>query len=56
MIPHRLIEAVVIFVFAVAAAGQLPRLIKTIQIAQYKLLKESQSSNWGKPLLLPVKK
>ena len=52
----KLIEAAVIFVFMAAAAGQLPRLVKTAKIAQYKLLKESQSSNWGKPFLLPVKK
>jgi hypothetical protein len=56
MIPQKLIEAVVIFVFMVAATGQLPRFVKNLQIAQYKLLKESQSSNWGKPMLLPIKK
>ncbi len=54
MIPNKLIEAVVIFVFMMAAAGQLPKLIKTVQIAQYQVLKASQSSKWGKPLLLPI--
>lgn len=51
MIPNKLIEAAVAIVFAMAATGQLPKFIRTVQIAQYKLLKESQSSNWGKPLL-----
>ena len=56
MIPNKLIEAVVIFVFLAAAAGQLPRLIKTVQIAQYKLLKDSQASKWPKAMLLPIRK
>lgn len=52
MIPNKLIDAVVIFVLMIAAAGQLPKFLKTVQVAQYKLLKESQSSNWGKSMLL----
>ncbi len=56
MIPNKLIEAVVIFVFMAAAAGQLPRLIKTVQIAQYELLKDSQASKWPKAMLLPIRK
>ena len=56
MIPSKLIEAVVIFVFVTAAAGQLPRLIKTLRIAQIRVLSESHTSNWGKPYLPPSKK
>jgi hypothetical protein len=52
MIPNKLIEAVVIYVFAAAAAGQLPGLVKKVQLAQIKILKESRSSNWGKPPFL----
>jgi hypothetical protein len=56
VIPNKLIEAVVIFVFmAAAAAGQLPKLIQTVQVAQYKLLKDSQTPKWGKAMLLPVR-
>ena len=51
MVPNKLIEAVVVFVFMAAAAGQLPRLIKTVQIAQYKLLKDSHASKWPKAML-----
>ena len=54
MIPSKLIETVVIFVFMAAAAGQLPRLIKTVRVAQFQLLKDSQSSKWGRAMLLPV--
>lgn len=54
MIPVKLIEAVVIFVFIVAAAGQLPKFIQAVQVAQYRLLKESQASKWGRAMLLPI--
>lgn len=56
MIPNKLIESAVIIACMAAAAGRLPQLVKAIHVAQYKLLKESRSSNWGKPLLLPIKK
>lgn len=56
MIPQKLIEAVVIFVFAAAAMGQLPRLLTTVRVAQFQVLKASQSSHWGKPMLLPIQK
>lgn len=52
MIPRKLIEATVIFVFMVAATGHLPELIKQVRIAQLYILKASQSSNWGTPFVL----
>lgn len=55
MIPSKLIEAVVIFVLLTAAAGQLPRLTKTLRIAQIRVLSESLSSNWSKQYL-PTRK
>lgn len=36
-----------------ASTGQLPKIIREVHIAQLKLLKESQSKNWGRALLLP---
>ena len=36
-----------------ASTGQLPKAIRAIQIAQLKLLKESQASKWPKAALLP---
>ena len=56
MIPNKLIESAVIIACMAAASGHLPQLVKAIHVAQYKLLKDAQSSNWGKPLLLPIKK
>ncbi len=35
-----------------ASTGQLPKTIKAVQIAQLKLLKESQASKWPKATLL----
>jgi hypothetical protein len=32
-----------------ATTGQLPRVTRAVQIAQLKLLKESQASKWPKP-------
>jgi hypothetical protein len=52
---NRLVDAALIVVLIAAAAGQLPRLVHTVRVAQLQLLKDSQSSKWGRPLLLPVR-
>lgn len=51
---NRLIEAGLVVVMAAAAVGQLPRLVQTVRVAQLQLLKDSQSSKWGAPFLLPI--
>jgi hypothetical protein len=38
-----------------ASTGQLPRVIKTIQVAQLQILKQSQTSEWGKAFLIPIR-
>ena len=38
------------------STGQLPRIIKAVRIAQLHLIKDSQSSSWGRAMLLPVTK
>ncbi|MCB9073133.1 MAG: hypothetical protein H6623_05895 [Bdellovibrionaceae bacterium] len=53
---NRLIEAALVVVLAAAAVGQLPRLVQTVRVAQLQLLKDSQSSKWGRPMLIPVHK
>ena len=53
---NKLIEKAVILAMLAAATGQLPRITRAVQIAQLHLLKESQSSHWGRALLLPVTK
>ena len=54
IIPQRLIQTAVAVVMLAAATGQLPKLIRAVQIAQLQLLKESQASKWGRPMLLPT--
>lgn len=56
MIPNKLIQTAVAAALLAAATGQLPKFIQTVRVAQYQLLKDSQASKWGKPMLLPVKK
>lgn len=48
MVPQKLIQYAVVVALAFAAVGQLPRLVKYSRIQTLKVLKESQSSNWGK--------
>ncbi len=55
-IPSKLIQAAVATALLAAATGQLPKFIRTVRVVQYQLLKDSQASKWGKPMLLPVKK
>lgn len=52
---NKLIAAAMTAALSAAATGQLPRLIQTVQLAQLQLLKDSQSSKWGKPFMLPSK-
>lgn len=51
---NKLVEAALIAVLLAAAVGQLPRLNQAIRVAQIQLLKDSQSSKWGRVLLLPA--
>jgi hypothetical protein len=53
---NKLIDAALIVVLAAAACGQIPKLVQTARIAQLQILKDSRSSNWGHPLLLPKSK
>lgn len=56
MIPNRLIEAIVLFAFMALATGQLPKLIRAVQVAQYEVLEGSKASTWEKLSLLPERK
>jgi hypothetical protein len=48
----KLVEAAFIVDLGFAAARQLPYFVKEVRIAQLQLIKDSQSSHWGKALLL----
>jgi len=50
------IKVVAILTLIAAGTGKLPRLVRAVQIAQLKLLKQSQSASWGKAILLPPSK
>lgn len=52
---NKLAEAALIIVLIAAAAGQLPRLVQTVRVAQLQLIKDSQSSKWGQVFLLREK-
>ncbi len=49
---EKLAQAAVAAVMISAATGQLPKLVREVQIAQFKLLKDSQESNWGRVMLI----
>jgi hypothetical protein len=53
---NKAIQVAAIIAILLAATGQLPRAVKAVQIAQLRLLKESQSASWGKALVLPMKR
>ena len=52
---EKLAQAAVATVMISAATGQLPKLVREVQLAQCKLLKDSQASKWGRATLLPVR-
>lgn len=52
---EKVISIVAALAIWAASTGQLPKMIREVQIAQLKLLKESQSKSWGSALLLPTK-
>jgi len=52
---NKAIQVVAVFVVLAASTGQLPRLVRQVQLAQLHLLKASQSSSWGHLPLLPTK-
>lgn len=51
---NKLIEGALIVVLLAAAVGQLPRLVQTARVAQLQLIRDSQSSKWGRAMLLPM--
>jgi hypothetical protein len=49
----KLISIAVTATFLAASTGQLPRLLKTVRIAQAILILDSQASKWPKAMTLP---
>lgn len=48
---NKMIEFSMAAVLAAAVTGQLPKLVYRIRVAQIQILKDSQTSKWGKPFL-----
>lgn len=48
----KLISISVTLAVLTVSTGQLPRVLKAVRVAQLQLIKESQASKWGTPLLL----
>lgn len=38
------------------SSGRLPQILHAVRVAQLQLLKESQTSNWGRAMLFPIPK
>jgi len=51
-----LIKLAVILGVGAAISGQLPKIIYHLRLAQLELIKESQASKWGTPVLFTNKK
>lgn len=49
---EKLISIAVMLAVLGASAGQLPRMIRAVQIAELHLIQDSQSSKWGRAMLL----
>jgi hypothetical protein len=53
---NKVIELAAILAILAASTGQLPHLIREVQVAQLHLLKASQTKRWGQALLFPHEK
>ena len=49
-----LISIAVALTMMAFATGNLPRITFMMKLVQLQLIKDSQASKWGQPLLLPV--
>lgn len=52
---EKLISLAAALAIAAASTGQLPRIVHAVRVAQLQLIKESQASKWGIPLLMPLR-
>ena len=52
----QLIQVGAILAGLAVSSGHLPQILHTVQVAQLKLTKASQTSSWGQALLLPDSK
>jgi hypothetical protein len=48
----KIIEIAVALALVASATGQLPKVIRRVQLAEVKLLQESNTSSWGKLMII----
>jgi hypothetical protein len=48
----KIIEIAVALALVASATGQLPKVIRQVQLAEVKLLQESKTSSWGKLMII----
>lgn len=53
---EKLIPLAIALAISATASGRLPQIIREIQIAQFRLVKDSRSSKWVPAMLLPTLK
>jgi hypothetical protein len=49
----KLISVAATLAVLAASTGQLPKILRKVQLAQLHLIKDSQASKWPKAMLLP---
>lgn len=49
---EKLISIAVALAFLAASTGQLPRIVHAVRGAQIQLIKDSQASKWGTPIMM----
>ena len=48
----KIIEIAVALAIVASATGQLPKVIREVQLAQFRLLENSNASTWGKLMII----
>jgi len=48
----RIVQIAVVLALIASATGQLPKVIKKVQIAEFRLLQQSKTDTWGKLLII----
>jgi hypothetical protein len=48
----KIIEIAVALTILAAATGQLPKVIRKVQMAEFRLLEQSKTKTWGKLLII----
>jgi hypothetical protein len=52
----QLIQVGALLAVLAVSSGRLPQILHAIRVAQLQLIKESQTSSWGRAMLLPSRK